>query len=106
MTVAANGIDQLSRSRDIAKKSGIDESRWGRLFRGSSRRAAAQTFGKSEELAPRLVNRSRIAPVGFVSLVYVPVVEHPSNRVTHVSKFNCAPLCLAHANKPTARRVR
>src|SRR5688572_7379037 len=76
MTIAANGIDKLSHGGDIAKKIGIDTSRWsftrrprwsfaGRL-RGWCR--STQALGKSEELAPRLVDRRRIAPVGVIGL--------------------------------------
>ncbi len=81
MTEAANGINKLSRGSDIAKKSGIDLSRGRRLPRCSWWRRPTQTFGESKELAPRLVDRRRIAPIGFVSLAYVPVVEDARYRV-------------------------
>ena len=99
VSVAANGVDELSRSGNIAKKSGIDLSRYRRLTNnGSWRCSASYAFGKSEELAPRLINRGRIAPVRFVGLGYVSVVEDARDRVaTHTSKFN-------GALPPSARR--
>src|SRR2546423_521749 len=92
MSVAANCVDELSRGGDIAKKSGIDRSRCRRLTNdGSWRCSASYAFRKSEELAPRLVDRGRIAPVSFVGLGYVSVVKDARYGVgTHTSKFNCA----------------
>ena len=95
MAVAANRIHQLSRGGDIAKKSGIKLSRSGGLYGNGWRRRTADTFRKSEELAPRFVDRSWIASVGFVRLRYITVVEYARDRGgvgAHASKFNFAPL--------------
>src|ERR1700741_3203500 len=97
MSVAANGIHQLSSRSDIAKKSGIKLSRSRRLSNG--RRGACDTLGKSKKLAPGLVYRRRIAPIRLVRLGYVAVVEDARNRVgAHASKFNCALRSSAHSD--------
>src|SRR5437667_8890133 len=95
MTVAANCVNKLSRSGDIAKKSGIKLSRCRSFARSTWCRCSTQILGKSEKLTPRLIDRCWIAPIGFVGLAYVPVVEDARDRVrAHTSKFNCALLTL------------
>ena len=105
VAIAANGVDQLSRGGDFAKKGGIELSRQ-RSFALRSRWLwrTTQTLGKSEKLAPRLVNRRRIASIGFVRLAYVSVVEDARDRVgrAHNPKFNCALLSPAHRRESRA----
>ena len=96
MAITANCVNKLSRSSDIAKKSGIKLSR-SRSFARSTccRCCSTQILGESEKLTPRLIDRCWIAPIGFVGLAYVPVVEDARDRVgAHTSKFNCALLSL------------
>src|SRR5882724_2361083 len=77
VSIAANGIYELSRGRNVTKKSGIDLSRWNGLSGcWCSWSGPAQAFGKAKELAPRLIDRRRIPLVGFVGLAYVSVVEY------------------------------
>src|SRR2546423_14463333 len=101
VSIAANCVHELSRSGYIAKKSGLNLSRCRRLTNdGSWRCGASYTLSESEELAPRLINRRRIAAVSFVGFGYVSVVKDARNGVgTHTSKFNCA-------LPPSARRYR
>jgi hypothetical protein len=81
VAVAANGVDELSRSGYFAKKSGIELSRRRRLSRDSRWRRSAEILSKSEELAPRFVYRRSITQVRFVDLAYVSVVEDARYRV-------------------------